>query len=115
MSLSPDERSGTDAEAVLKMREFRDSEGQLWRAWPVTPEHARPGRAAERYLGEFYKGWICFEALEGNARRRLPRQPTDWTELREPDLCQLLAEAINAPQRGRTKQGVDQPPAPPAH
>ena len=43
MSLSPDERSGTDAEAVLKMREFRDSEGQLWRAWPVTPEHARPG------------------------------------------------------------------------
>jgi hypothetical protein len=102
-------------EPVLKVREFRDSQGQLWRAWPVTPGQARPGRTAERYLGEFHNGWICFEALESNARRRLPRQPADWTELREPDLCQLLAEAINAPQRTRTKQGADQPSAPPAH
>jgi hypothetical protein len=98
-------------EPVPKVREFRDSEGQLWRAWPVTPGQARPGRTAERYLGDFHKGWICFEALEGNARRRLPRQPVDWTELREPDLCQLLGEAINAPQRKRLKERADQAPS----
>lgn len=99
--------SRESSEPVLKVREFRDSDGQLWRAWPVTPGQARPGRTAQRYLGDFHKGWICFEALEGNARRRLPRQPADWTALGEPDLCQLLSEAINAPQRRR----YDTPPA----
>ena len=89
------------AERALKVREFRDTAGQRWRAWPVTPGQARPGKVAPRYLGEFHKGWICFEALEGGARRRLPGQPTDWTDLTEPDLCELLEQAINAPQRKR--------------
>lgn len=102
-------------ELVLKVREFRDAEGQLWRAWPVTPGQARPGHTTGRYLGEFHKGWICFEALESNARRRLPRQPADWIELQEPQLCQLLSEAINAPQRRRQKDGADRPPLPPAN
>ena len=99
--------------SVPKVREFRDAEGQLWRAWPVTPGQARPGRTAERYLGEFHKGWICFEALESTARRRLPGQPAQWTELKEPQLCQLLHQAINAPQRERRPLGVDQPTKPP--
>ena len=99
------------AEPVLKLREFRDAEGQLWRAWPVTPRQPQPGRTAERYLGEFHKGWICFEALETSARRRLPRQPAHWTELEEPELCQLLQQAINAPQR----KPKEEPSRPPAH
>jgi hypothetical protein len=100
-------------ESVLKVREFRDTEGQLWRAWPVTPGQARPGKTAQRYLGEFHKGWICFEALESSARRRLPRQPEHWTELKEPELCQLLAQAINAPQqKGRTERAAPPPPSP---
>ena len=103
------------AEPVLKLREFRDAEGQLWRAWPVTPRQARPGRTAERYLGEFHKGWICFEALESSARRRLPRQPEHWSQLEEPELCQLLEQAINAPQRRRATEDADQPPRPPLH
>ncbi|HEY2376113.1 MAG TPA: hypothetical protein VGH98_09080 [Gemmatimonadaceae bacterium] len=94
-------------EPVPKVREFRDAEGQLWRAWPVTPGLARRSRTAERYLGEFHKGWICFEALESNARRRLPKQPERWTELKEPELCQLLDQAINAPERRRLKEGPD--------
>jgi hypothetical protein len=103
------------AEAVVKVREFRDAEGQLWRAWPVTPGQARPGRTAQRYLGEFHKGWICFEALEGSARRRLPGQPADWTELKQPELCQLLAQAINAPQRKRNAERADPESPPPVH
>ncbi|HEY2853654.1 MAG TPA: hypothetical protein VGJ18_12455 [Gemmatimonadaceae bacterium] len=96
-------------EMVLRVREFRDADGQLWRAWPVTPGQARPGRTAERYLGEFHKGWICFEALESSARRRLPGQPAHWTELQESELCHLLQQAINAPQRKRRAAGANQP------
>ena len=80
------------------VREFRDADGQLWRAWPVTPG-ARPGRTAERYLGEYHKGWICFEAMEGSARRRLPHQPPQWSELKDADLAGLLEQAITAPKR----------------
>ena len=91
------------AESMLKLREFRDREGRLWRAWPVTP--ARPGRTAERYLGEFHKGWICFEALESSARRRLPSHPERWADLKEAELCQLLDQAISAPKRKRQREG----------
>src|SRR5947207_11114295 len=38
------------SEPKFRVREFRDSVGQLWRAWPVTPGQARPGRTAHRYL-----------------------------------------------------------------
>ena len=103
------------AEPVLKLREFRDAEGRLWRAWPVTPGQARPGRTAQRYLGEFHNGWICFEALESSARRRLPRHPERWAELKEPELCQLLDQAVSAPQRKRQRQATDEPPRAPVH
>jgi hypothetical protein len=83
----------------FKVREFRDASGQLWRAWPVTPGRAREGRTAQRYLGDFHKGWICFEALESPARRRLPQQPAKWAELPDSELVRLLDEAITAPLR----------------
>ena len=103
------------SEPVIRVREFRDADGQLWRAWPVTPGQARPGRTAERYLGEFHKGWICFEALESSARRRLPGQPAQWTELNDPQLCQLLQQAINAPQRKPRTSEADHASRPPLH
>jgi hypothetical protein len=110
--IRPDPSEAT--ELVPRVREFRDSEGQLWRAWPVVPGQARTGRTAGRYLGEFHKGWICFEALEGNARRRLPKQPEHWTELKERELCQLLDQAINAPER-RRPEGSERPNRRSAH
>src|SRR5919202_979754 len=78
---SSGQQAGELQAPILGLREFRDPNGQLWRAWPVTPGQARRGRHAERYLGEFHKGWICFEALESSARRRLPQQPERWTDL----------------------------------
>ena len=90
---------GEATEPAVRVREFRDSSGQQWRAWPVTPGLARHSKTAERYLGEFHKGWICFESLEGPARRRLPQQPPRWTELRDAELVELLERAITAPQR----------------
>jgi hypothetical protein len=90
-----------ERERVQGVREFRDATGTLWRAWPVTPGQARKGegRTAERYLGEYCNGWICFEELEGTARRRLPQQPSRWRELEDSDLQALLDRAISAPKR----------------
>lgn len=103
------------ADATLRVREFRDSTGQLWRAWPVTPGLARHSRTTERYLGEFHKGWICFESLEGPARRRLPQRPSHWTELADAELVELLGRAITAPQRKPHSHTPDTSPPTPMH
>lgn len=101
---------GEPEEPAVRVREFRDSTGQLWRAWPVTPGRARHGRTAERYLGEFHKGWICFESLDGPARRRLPQQPSHWTKLQDAELVELLDRAITAPQRKAQARAPDKSP-----
>jgi hypothetical protein len=85
------------------VREFRDSRGTAWRAWSVTPGIARPGADAKRYLGEFHKGWICFEALDSSSRRRFPCQRSTWAGLKESDLEQMLDKAITAPERKRSQ------------
>ena len=100
---------------AVRMREFRDANGQLWRAWPVIPGQARPGRTAGRYLGEFHKGWICFEALESAARRRLPQQPAQWAELPESELVRLLGQAISAPERKTQGRAAEPSPPPGIH
>jgi hypothetical protein len=93
-----------------KVREFRDGSGQLWRAWPVAPAQVRHGKSTERYLGDFHKGWICFEALESTARRRLPGRPVQWSALTEAELGRLLDEAISAPARKPRTDAANSPP-----
>lgn len=83
------------------VREFRDSSGQMWRAWPVTPGLSRTGRP-KHYLGDFQRGWICFESLDSPARRRLPCAPVRLSQTRDEELEQLLREAIMAPERRGT-------------
>jgi hypothetical protein len=113
---SEGEPGGTSASSV---REFRDSGGRPWRAWPVTPGLARPGRSTERLLGQLHQGWICFEALDSPARRRLPCTRARWVEVKDEELEGLLEQAITAPERrsGRHGAGADEPegerPAPP--
>jgi hypothetical protein len=83
---------------VTTVREFRDSNGQMWRAWSVTPGLSRTGRP-KHYLGDFQQGWICFESLDSSSRRRLPCAPARLAETREEELERLLLEAITAPER----------------
>lgn len=82
------------------VREFRDREGRSWRAWPVTPGVARSSRKTH-YLGEFQQGWICFEALDSSARRRLPCARSRWEETEDERLEELLSQAIMVPERRR--------------
>jgi hypothetical protein len=86
------------------VREFRDREGRSWRAWPVTPGVARGSRKTH-YLGEFQQGWICFEALDSPARRRLPCARSRWEETEDERLDELLSQAIMVPER-RRKDGA---------
>jgi hypothetical protein len=100
------------SQSSAEIREFRDRSGHLWRAWPVTPAKSPSGRTSERYLGEFYKGWICFETLDGSARRRLPQVPANWSELPESELVRLLEQAITAPPR-KDRGAAGERPEPP--
>jgi len=93
------QEEASQPEHVSAVREFRDANGARWRAWPVIPGSAQPGRKTQRYLGEFHKGWVCFESLESSARRRLPQQPPRWHDLNDAELTSLLEQAISAPER----------------
>ena len=86
-------------ESSTTLREFRDTSGRPWRAWAVTPGLARPARNAERFLGDFHQGWICFESLDSSARRRLPCARSRLEAASDEELEELLQQAISAPER----------------
>jgi hypothetical protein len=104
-SASEPARDSTNASALEAppvvpsgLREFKDSGGQSWRAWTVTPGLARMGRT-KQFLGDFQLGWVCFENPSAGARRRLPGHPDRWSELSERELDVLLQQAITVRER----------------
>jgi hypothetical protein len=102
-------RTATDEEVSIehgheRIREFRDSEGQDWRVWAVTPGMASP--SSQKYLGELRNGWLAFEALSGAARRRLVAFPPNWMGMNDRQLEELLHKAAVAPIRKRPEAGA---------
>lgn len=81
------------------VREFTDSAGREWRVWVVIPGRVRSKEHAQRYLGEYARGWLAFEALDGSARRRLPGYPDDWRSLSAEGLQSLMRKAPEVPVR----------------
>jgi hypothetical protein len=100
---APSPHSEPELFGASTVREFRDSTGQQWRAWPVIPGLSRTGRP-KHYLGDFQKGWICYESLDSPARRRLPCAPARLAETKDEELERLLREAITAPERKETRK-----------
>jgi hypothetical protein len=97
-------RTATDEQVSIKhseerIREFRDSEGQDWRVWAVTPGMA--SQTSQKYLGELRNGWLAFEALSGAARRRLVTFPPNWMGMTDQQLEELLHRAAIARVRKR--------------
>jgi hypothetical protein len=86
------------------VREFRDSTGRAWRAWPVIPGLTRASESGRGFLGDFQDGWICFEGLNSTARRRLPRYQPSWDNVSDDELQHLLAQAIDAPVRATQRK-----------
>ena len=90
------------------VRELRDSKGVEWRIWAVTAEQMHASRAGGEHLGEYKDGWLTFEAVSGDERRRLPHYPSDWCEITDEMLERLLdrAERVRRPKRnGEAKEG----------
>jgi hypothetical protein len=94
---------------AYRVREFKDQAGTEWRVWQVRPRSA--GRAnAERYLGEYFKGWLAFEQLGGDLRKRLPRFPEEWIRVSDEELYRLLQSAVDVPQRKARSEGGEARP-----
>jgi hypothetical protein len=85
----------------MAVREFRDGEGRLWQAWDIRPEAIYPPTKSEDWLADCYiTGWIVFETIGGEEKRRLCPWPMNWAEADEKRLRQLLAAAeVVPPQR----------------
>src|SRR5687768_16062973 len=85
------------------IREFTDRDGREWRVWAVTPSHSR-GSRREANLGEFEQGWLAFETLDEDMRKRLPHYPPEWKTVSEAKLQELLGLAVEAPTRRADRQ-----------
>jgi hypothetical protein len=92
------QRTGAQPAAGEAIREFTDSDGRAWRVWAVTPSQSRISRR-ESNLGEFEHGWLAFETLDEELRKRLPHYPADWRTLPEAKIQELLGLAVEAPTR----------------
>jgi hypothetical protein len=106
---STDSEGDTEQTMPSRLREFTDASGRPWRAWPVTPGLDRRSGSDRRFLGDFEEGWICFEALDSSARRRLPCREPNWGRIQTPELQRLLERAIDAPVRKPHR--LDAPPS----
>lgn len=95
------------APADAGVRELRDAHGVEWRIWAVTAEQMHASRSGGDHLGEYKDGWLAFEAVNGDERRRLPHYPSDWNEITDEMLERLLerAERVRRPKRAPSASG----------
>jgi hypothetical protein len=45
------------------------------------------------------RGWLAFELLNGEHRKRLPKFTPDWTTASDAELERLLEQAVDVPKR----------------
>jgi hypothetical protein len=88
-----------DEAPPCRVREFRDSAGREWRVWQVVPGSAGRAINPARYLGEYVKGWLAFELLHDDVRKRLPSVPSGWLQMSDEELAQLLPHAVEVRRR----------------
>jgi hypothetical protein len=89
----------------MAVREFLDESGRGWRVWPVTPESLHPATKIEEYVDDIYHtGWLVFETVSGDEKRRLGRYPRQWASASDAELRVLLAGADRVQGRGAGPQ-----------
>ena len=85
----------------MALREFRDSQGVLWKVWSVTPDALDKRTTAEDYMRDWQDGWLCFECPD--SRRRLATFPPGWEDLPDHELEAMLARAQVVKRRGASE------------
>ena len=84
----------------MAVRELVDDEGKAWRVWCILPESIHPITRAEDYLADCYQlGWLVFETVAGDEKRRLCPFPRNWETVDEQTLRSLLAQSEPVRQR----------------
>jgi len=84
----------------MAVREFTGPDGRLWRAWEIRPESIHPITRAEDYLSEcFTTGWLVFETVTGDDKRRLCPYPKAWARATDNQLVSFLDIADTVPVR----------------
>jgi hypothetical protein len=90
---APADRSGT------RLREFRTASGSEWRVWEVRPGASGRPRKLDLYPADYAQGWLAFELLSGERRKRLPKFASEWAAAPDADLERWLEQAVDAPLR----------------
>jgi hypothetical protein len=85
--------------ASTRVREFRTRSGSEWRVWEVRPGAGGRERRPELYPVDYLEGWLAFELLQGERRKRLPKFAAEWSRGPDTDLEQLLEQAVDVPKR----------------
>jgi hypothetical protein len=99
--------------AVTRVREFRTASGSEWRVWEVRPGAGGRVRKLALYPVDYVQGWLAFELLHGEGRKRLPQFAPEWSSVPDADLEQLLERAVDVPKRKpRTDAGPASEPPP---
>ena len=84
----------------MAIKDFRDSTGREWRVWGVVPDDLDPRTRDEDYLAQLYHtGWMVFETVSGDDKRRLYPVPKGWEQLPVAELEVLLQKAEVVPPR----------------
>lgn len=83
----------------MALRDFTDTEGVRWKAWDVTAAQIHPKTRAEDYMHDLADGWLVFERLDGEEKRRLCPYPADWESLTDDELRALNARAEKVRRR----------------
>jgi hypothetical protein len=94
------------------VRQLTDRQGRAWRIWAVLPETMKRFTGVETLMGEYRLGWLAFESVDGELRKRLTNYPDDWQSLPAPELEALLERAESATRRkpGSPKRADDPHP-----
>ena len=77
----------------MALREFEGPGGHRWKAWDVTAGQIHPKTRAEDYMRDLADGWIVFERVDGEEKRRLCPYPSDWQSWSDDEVAALCARA----------------------
>lgn len=94
----------------MSLREFTDQAGAVWRVWDITPETAHPATRIEDYLQGFIDGWLVFERVNGDEKRRLYPLPAFWDTASDEDLERLCRNADPVRPAVEREKALERPP-----
>ena len=77
----------------MALREFDGPGGFRWKAWDVTAGQIHPKTRAEDYMRDLAEGWIVFERVDGEEKRRLCPYPADWQACSDGEVAELCQQA----------------------